>query len=43
MTEELEQIDNNAIGRSFVIGNKLSQTSPLCNICLKQRSMGVGA
>ena len=27
MTEEREQIDDNTIGRSFVIGNKLSQTS----------------
>ncbi len=41
MTEEREQIDDNTIGRSFVIGNKLSQTSPRWNICLKQRSMGV--
>jgi len=43
MTEEREQIDNNTIGRSFVIGNKLSQTSPWWNIFLKQRSMGVSA
>jgi len=43
MTDEREQVDNNAIGRSFVIGNKLSLTWPWWSICLKQRSMGVGA